>query len=110
MKKKEIIQRLLIKESLNAKQDYIKQYSILNSLLKKYSSTKFWENFKVEDKVKSLYFFKTDQGKRIIEKKYKEFCQSPASQYNEYKLGRKSGGKVPYKSIIKKTTRRFLNE
>lgn len=110
MKKKEIIQRLLIKESLNGKQDYIKQYSILNSLLKKYSKPKFWDWFKIHKKVKSLYFFKTDHGKKILEKKYKEFCQSPANQYNEYKLGRKSGGKVPYKPIIKKTIRRFLSE
>jgi len=109
MKKKEVIENLLIKQSLSCKQDYIKQYSILNNLLKKYSNPLFWENFSLKEKIKSLFFFKTDSGRKIIQKKYKEFCQSPESKYQKYRIGRKSGGNVPHKKMNKLTIRRFLN-
>ncbi len=109
MKKKTVLEKLLIKESLTCKQDYVKQYSILNSLLKKYEHPLFWEKFSLKEKIKSLFFFKTDQGRKIIQKQYKEFCQSPESKYKNYRIGRKSGGSVPHKKINKLTIRRFLN-
>tara|TARA_B100000212_G_scaffold342604_1_gene331198 strand:+ start:4389 stop:4724 length:336 start_codon:yes stop_codon:yes gene_type:complete len=110
VKKKEVLENLLIKQSLDCKQDYIKQYSILNNLLKKYSNPLFWDQFCLKEKIKSLYFFKTEAGRKIIQQKYKEFCQSPASKYKKYKIStRKSGGKVPHKKIKKQTIRRFLN-
>lgn len=109
MKKKKVVQRLLEEASLKNRQDYFKQYAILKSLLKKYDNEDFWAVVNFDEKLKSLYYLKTPYGKKVLEKKYKEFNYKPKGKDIKYRLAEKSGeDKVSHKN--RKTIREFLNE
>jgi len=107
--KRKVVQRLLVESSLSNRQDYFKQYAILKSLLKQYENEDFWSVVNFGERLKSLYFFKTGYGKKLLDRKYKEFLYKPKRKDREYKLSRKSG-KDTVHSKSKTTTRGFLHE
>jgi len=110
VKKKEIVENIIHKSSLNNRQDYIKQYSILNSLIKKYNNEDFWDYFSLKQNVKSLFYFKTPNGKKILETSFKKFIFGRHSSNIKYKINkRKSGKNINYNKNFKQTTRRFID-
>jgi hypothetical protein len=109
MKKRQVIQRLLLKDSLKTQKDFLKQHSIFNSLLKTYQNENFWSVVNFGKKLKSLYYLKTDYGKKMLNEKYKEFCYKPKDKSVKYKLSAKVGDDKVIKPAAS-TARRFLNE
>ena len=110
MKKKQIIENIVHKSSLNNRQDYIKQYSILNSLIKKYDNEDFWDYFSTSQSVKSLFYFKTPNGRKIIVTSFKKFIFGRHTRNIKYKINkRKSGKNVSYNKNPKQTIRRFID-
>jgi hypothetical protein len=109
MKKRQIIKRLLSEDSLKTQKDFLKQHSIFNSLLKTYQNENFWAVVNFGEKLKSLYYLKTDYGKKMLNKKYKEFCYRPEDRTVKYKLSSKIGDDIITASAVT-TARRFLNE
>jgi hypothetical protein len=108
MKKQKVVKRLLFESSLQNKGDYFKQYSILNSLLKKYPNENFWTVVSFEKKLKSLYYLKTPVGKKALKRKYNEFAYTPPAEV-KYKIGEKTG--KDFKPDAAPTTiRKFLSE
>ena len=108
MKKQKVVKRLLLESSLLNKGDYFKQYSILNSLLKKYPNENFWTVVNFEKKLKSLYYLKTPIGKQTLQRKYNEFAYSPPKEV-KHKIGKKEG--KDFNPTRKPSTiRKFLSE
>jgi len=108
MKKQKVVKRLLLESSLKNKGDYFKQYSILNSLIKKYPNENFWTVVSFGEKLKSLYYFKTAAGKQTLERKYNEFTYCPPEEV-KYKIGNKAG-KDFLPTAKPSTIRKFLSE
>lgn len=108
MKKQKLVKRLLLESSLQNKGDYFKQYSILNSLLKKYPDKNFWAVVSFKRALKSLYYFKTREGAQLLKQKYNEFTYAPPKEV-KYEIGKKTG-----KDFVPKnkptTIRGFLSE
>jgi len=109
MKKRQVVQRLLLSTSLETQKDYLKQYSIFNSLLKTYPNENFWSVVNFGKKLKSLYYLKTEYGKKMLNQKYKEFSYRPQDKTVKYKLSSKLGHDRVTKPATT-TARRFLNE
>ncbi|MBN86803.1 MAG: hypothetical protein CL885_04700 [Dehalococcoidia bacterium] len=109
MKKKIVVQRLLMEGALKTQKDYLKQYSILNSLLKTYPNENFWAVVNFGKRLKSLYYLKTEQGKKMLNKKYQEFTYRPKDLTKKYTISQKTGEDKITKQAAT-TTRRFLND
>ena len=103
LSKKKVVTRLLEEDSLQNQRDFFKQYAILNSLIKKYPDENFWSVVSFGKKIKSLYYFKTKDGSKILLKKYKEFKYKPKFSDQNFELGEKFG-----KDITKKTKTKNL--
>lgn len=97
-----------MEDSLKSKTDYIKQYKMLATLLKKFPNEDFWNSLKLPKKIKSLYYLKTKEGLAELKKRYRSFHRRirPPKTYN---LGIKTGEDI---ATIKtrKTVRDFLKE
>ena len=109
MKKKKIIERLLLESSLLTRSDYFKQYAILRTLVKKYPNENFWSVVNFGGKLKSLYFLKTEIGQNKIDRKYKEFKYKPKGSDKNITLGKKKG-KDTFSMKTKQTVKDFLND
>jgi hypothetical protein len=109
VKKKKVIERLLLESSLSTKSDYFKQYAILRKLLEAYPDQNFWNVVNFGRKLKSLYFFKIRPGKQEIEAKYKEFKYQPKGKDIKLTLGKKYGSDK-YSSKKIQTIKNFLND
>lgn len=108
MNKKSVLKRLLQEGSLKTKTDYIKQYKMLASLIKKFPNENFWSVITFPDKFKSLYYFKTKFGEKLLDKKYKAFNRR-ISAPKTYNLKEKTGTDKSF-SNKPKTIREFLKE
>ena len=80
----------------------------LNDLLKTFENTEFWQKMSLPFKLNSLLFFKTVEGREILQKKYNEFnYKIPKPQ--AHTIGKTEGENRSYKQKPK-TIKSFLNE
>lgn len=108
MKKKAIIQRLLVEDSLKTKTDYIKQYKMLADLLKKFPNEDFWSSLRFPKKIKTLYYLKSKGGLKDLKKRYRSFHRRIRAP-KTYNLGIKIGEDATITNT-KQTVRNFLKE
>ncbi len=105
--KKEILKRIIIIPDKGRRDFWKREYKLLNDLLENYPDETFWEKVNFHQEWDSLRILKSDYGKELLEKKYREFHYI-LPEKKEYTLGSKSGSD---KKISKKpkTVREFLS-
>lgn len=107
LNKKQILQRIIIIPDKGRREFWRREYKILNDLLEQYPNLDFWQKVKFNQEWDSLRILKSDYGKKILEKKYKEF-NFILTEHKKIDLGEKIGQD---KNINKKpkTIREFLS-
>lgn len=106
MNKQKVIEKIINQDLPKNSKNYFKQVSILKSLIKDYPEPLFWHNASFGDKISSLFFFKTEDGARLLDLKYKEYLKHGAKQ----KTLKFNWGDDREVEIKTKTTKSFLNE
>ena len=105
--KKEILKRIISIPDKGRREFWTREYKLLNDLLKKYPNLDFWKKVKFNQDWDSLKILKSEYGKKILEKKYKEF-NFIITEHKPIDLGAKVGqDKIINKKP--KTIRDFLS-
>jgi hypothetical protein len=107
LNKKEIVQRILTVPPRQKGPFWRREYKLLNDLLEAYPNLEFWEKVNFHQEWDSLRVLKSEYGKNILDKKYREFHYILPDP-KEYPLGDKCGED---RKINKKprTVREFLS-
>jgi hypothetical protein len=107
LNKKEIVLRIITPPKSIKGAYWTREYKILNDLIKEFPNIDFWQKVNFNQEWDSLLILKSDYGKSLLNKKYKEFhYEIPKKE--KIKLTKKSGRD----KIIKtkpKTIRGFLS-
>lgn len=106
MNKQKVIEKIINQDLTKNSKNYFKQISIFKSLIKEYSEPLFWHSVSFGDQISSLFFFKTEEGSRLLDLKYKEYLKHGAKQ----KTLKFNWGDDIEVSTKTKTTKSFLNE
>lgn len=105
--KKDLLKRIITIPDRGRREFWIREYKLLNDLLEVYPNIDFWKKVKFNQDWDSLKILKSPYGKKILEKKYKEF-NFIIKEHKSIELGQKIDKD---KSITKKpkTIRDFLS-
>jgi len=107
LNKKQIILRIISPPKKIDKNFWKREYKILNDLLDQYPEIKFWEKVNFNQDWDSIVILKSDFGKKLLSKKYKEFFYE-LPKIQKIKLTKKTGrDKIIRKKP--KTIRDFLS-
>jgi hypothetical protein len=104
--KREVLKRIIIIPDKGRRDFWKREYKLLNDLLENYPDLDFWQKVQFHQEWDSLRILKSDYGKKILDKKYREFHYILPTK-TKYTLGDKCG---PDSNIKKKPTtiREFL--
>jgi len=107
LNKRQILQRILIIPPKQRAPFWKREYKLLNDFLKVYPNIEFWEKVRFPYQYDSLLILKSSYGKKILDKKYREYHYI-IPEHTEYPLGETCGAdkKVDSKP---KTIREFLS-
>ena len=107
LNKKEIVLRIITPPKSIKGAYWTREYKILNDLIKEFPNLDFWEKVNFHQDWDSLLILKSEYGKSLLKKKYKEFHYKIPKK-EKIKLTKKSG----YDKIVEikpKTIRGFLS-
>lgn len=107
LNKKEILKRILVIPASQRAPFWKREYKLLNDLLEVYPNIDFWEKVNFHQEWDSLRILKSEYGKKILEKKYREF-HYVIPKVETHPLGKKSGEDIKTKQKIR-TVREFLS-
>jgi len=107
LNKKEILKRILVIPPSQRAPFWKREYKLLNDFLESYPDIDFWEKVNFHQEWDSLRVLKSEYGKKILDKKYREFHYIIPEE-RQYPLGEKSGEDIKTKHKAR-TIREFLS-
>lgn len=105
--KRDLIKKIVIEPKTQKRIFWAREMKLLNDLMSIFDNLDFWSKIRVS-KVPSLAILKSENGIKILKKKYREFMYKIPDKV-EIKLGKKQGED---KKILKapQTIRQFIDE
>ena len=88
--KRETLKRLLKIEGRKTRNFWAREMKALKDLMSEFSNEEFWAKVNISESFNSLLFFKSKDGKTILQKKYREFNYKIPERIS-YKIVKTSG-------------------
>lgn len=108
VKKKELLNRIIIEKEGRPKTFWQKEMTLLNRLIKEFGETEFWNVFSLDTKVDSVAILTCDYYKDLIRSRIKQYNLKLKERPQEVKLEEKAVAQ-PRKTTKCKTVRDFLS-